>query len=485
MRRFLDRYRAMPVQAKAALWFIACSFLEKGITVLSTPIFARLLTTAEYGRFNAFMSWFGILSVFVTLSLHTGVFSQAVVKFEEDRNRFISSMQGLALLLAAAWTAVYLLFMDMWNTVFNLTTVQMLCLLGLCWTSAAWGFWITEQRVLYKYKALVGLTLAVTFLKPALGVALVVTSDDKVTARILGMLAVELAAGIYCCVTQTVRGKKLWDKKYWKYMVVLCIPLIPHFLSQTVLNNSDRIMIERLVSEDKAGIYGLAYSISTLMTLFNTALGQTLSPWMFKKMKDRQAGDIAPVAYGTLAFIAVMNLLLMFLGPEAVRIFAPAEYYEAIWTIPPVAMSAYLLFMFDLFARFEFYYEKTTGVMMASILGAALNVGLNFPCIPACGYIAAGYTTLFCYLVTTLCHYALMRRACRLNGVGKVYDEKKLAIITAVFMAAGFAVLATYNVPWLRFSLLGAVLLGAALNFRRLKKGIRVFMNLRRGEDPA
>ncbi len=50
----LKKYRSMPVQAKASIWFVICSFLQKGISVITTPIFTRLLNKFEYGRYNTF-----------------------------------------------------------------------------------------------------------------------------------------------------------------------------------------------------------------------------------------------------------------------------------------------------------------------------------------------------------------------------------------------------------------------------------------------
>ena len=39
---------------------------------------------------------------------------------------------------------------------------------------------------------------------------------------------------------------------------------------------------------------------------------------------------------------------------------------------------------------------------------AALNILLNFVCINIFGYFAAGYTTLYCYIVFTIYHYCFM-----------------------------------------------------------------------------
>ena len=52
-------------------------------------------------------------------------------------------------------------------------------------------------------------------------------------------------------------------------------------------------------------------------------------------------------------------------------------------------------------------------MMAASVSGAALNIVLNYIFIRRCGYIAAGYTTLVCYLCYCVAHYLMMRRILR------------------------------------------------------------------------
>ena len=484
MKKAIEKYNSLSIQVKAAFWFMICSFMQKGIAIITTPIFTRLMTAEEYGQLNVYNSWYGILSIFVTLCLSYGVFSQGIVKFWEDKDVFASSLQGLSVALVAGWVVVYLLFRNYWNGLFRLTTVQMLALLTTCWTSAAFLFWAVEQRTKYQYRSLVILTLAISLVESVLAVILVIHCKEKVTARIMAFVGVEFAAALYCFYSQYSKGMVFFDTHYWKYAVLFNLPLIPHYLSQTVLNNSDRIMIERLVNLEKAGIYAIAYSVSMLMTVFNTALAQTISPWMFNKIKQKRPQEIAPVAYGSLTFIAVVNLFLIAFGPEVIRIFAPPEYYEAIWVIPPVAIGSYCLFMYDYFARFEFYYEKTFGIMIASVFGAALNILLNYIYIQKYGFIAAAYTTMICYLIYVICHYCLMMRICRKNNIyPKIYDEKILLLISLSFIILSFALMATYKFFWLRYTVIGTALVVAAINYRKIYSVAVKFFNLRKAEE--
>ena len=449
------KYKALPVQIKASICFFLCSFLQKGISTITTPIFTRLLSTAEYGQYNVFNSWLSIATIFITLNLSYGVYTQGLIKFEDKRDVFSSSLQGLTLMLVIGWTILYALFHGFWNQLFSLTTIQMLLMLVLIWTTAVFGFWAAEQRVLYKYRALVALTVAVSLANPVISIFFVLLSNDKVTARILGLALVELIAYTGLFFQQIRRGKKLFSAKFWKYAVVFNFPLIPHYLSQTVLSNADRIMIKDMVGAEEAGIYSLAYSISLVMTLFNTALMQTISPWIYQKIKDKKIEEISSVAYTTLLLIAAVNVILIAFAPEAVAFFAPKEYYEAIYVIPPVAMSVFFMYSYDLFAKFAFYYEKTSFVMIASVVGAALNVLLNYIFIGKYGYVAAGYTTLLCYIVYAMGHYIFMNKVCdqKCEGI-RPYKLSYVLQISFGFIFAGFILSLTYHFVAIRYSLI-------------------------------
>lgn len=483
------KYSSMPVQVRASLWFLISTFMQKAVSVISTPIFTRLLTTQQYGEYNVFQSWMGIITVIVTLNLFYGVFLQGLVKFEHEAKIYASSLQGLTLALCSFWTVIYFIFHDFFNQLFELNTVQMSFMLIMIWTSAVFQFWSAEQRVNNKYRLLVGLTILVMIAQPAIGVVLVQLSDAayKATARIMGMVIVNIAAYTWCFFVQMKRGKKFFSKKYWLYALKFNLPLVPHYLSQTLLYGSDRIMISRYVSESAAGIYSLAYSVAVIMTMFNTAITQTMGPWMYRKIKERKPQDIAPIVYSAMLIIAAANLTLIMLAPEAISIFAPPEYCDAKWVIPPVALSVFFMFMYDMFASFQFYFEKSWFIMAASVFGAALNIGLNYLFLSPrwfnFGYVAAGYTTLICYILYALCHYLCMRWVCKKHMDGaKVYDAKVLLGVSLCLVASGLMLSMTYEVPILRYSLVGIILLLLIIFHKKVINYAKKLMSLRKGD---
>ena len=467
----LNSYNKLSIQVKASFWFMICSFLQKGISILTTPIFTRLLTTEEYGQFNVFNSWLSILTVFITLHLSQGIYTQGLIKFSDKRDIYTSSLQGLTLVLTIFWLIIYFLFKKYWNHMFSLTTKQMTAMLLMIWATSVFNFWAAEQRVLLNYKQLVILTIIVSILKPLVSIIFVVNSNDKVTARIFGLLIVEIVCYSWLFLIHMNKGKMFYSSRFWAYALKLNIPLIPHYLSQTALNSMDRIMIEKTVGPSEAGIYSLAYSLSFLMTIFNTALMATLSPWIYQKIKDRKEKNISKVAYFTLGFVALMNLILIMFAPEIVHIFAPSAYHDAVYLIPPIAMSVYFLFSYDFFAKFEFYYEKTLWITIATIGSALLNFVTNYIFIGLFGYYAAAYTTLICYILYALFHYIMMKKICKdFMDSSHVFNGFILVSIAIVFIISGFIVMALYDLPIIRYLLIIIVLTVLFIFKDRVKK---------------
>lgn len=477
----LKGYKDLPVQMRASFWFLICSFFQKGVSVITTPIFTRLMSTSEYGVYTTFNAWYGIAFIFITLNLSYGVFTQGLIKFDDKRKNFSASFQGITFIFFILWLAIFCIARGTLSKVTKLSFRELIVMVILIWLNGAFSLWASEQRVDYKYRELVVLTILNSVLSPTISIILVTKLPDKVFGRIIGMVIAALVIYTRPIFKQMFNGGRIFDSKIWKYAICFNLPLLPHYLSQTILDSSDRIMITNMVGKDAAGIYGLAYSISLIMTFFNTALLQTIHPWLYEKIKINKIDDIHRVVYPSMVLIAGVNLLLIMFAPEAVSIFAPQEYQDAIWAIPPVAMSVFFLFTYGLFADFEFYYEKTYLATVASIIGAILNVILNYLFIPVFGYVAASYTTLFCYIIFALLHYLFMQKICNSYAGGvKPYKTKYLVLIIAPFLLMGFGLMATYKFPVIRYAIIVLTFIIAIVNRKKIKKYIDKFLNLRK-----
>ncbi len=455
MKRLLARYNSLSIPAKASVWFLICTFLQKGISVIATPIFTRLLSTEEYGQVSVYTSWLNIIIIIVTLNIPEGVFTQGLVKYDDKKYEFVSAIHGLTITLVAVWFGVYLLFRGSWNKLFGLTTIQMTTMFLQIWASTIVMLWSRVQRVAYKYKILVAMTLIHAVLRPLCGIIAIQVFQDKVTTRIMEMALVDFVLYFPLFLIQMKQGKVFFSKKIWGYAIAFNAPLLAHFLSQTVLNSSDRIMIQKMISDDAAGIYTLAYQIALLVNLFSHAMKQAMSPWTFQTLKAGRSERIQRVGFTSLIIMAAVSLLFISFAPEIVRIFAPPNYHDAIWVIPPVTLSVFFQLMYLLFVDIEFYFEKTKHVAISTLCGAALNVLLNYFFIKLFGYYAAGYTTLVCFMFIAVLHYFFMLKA---NGQkmeeGAIYNGKKLFLLSVCVLGIGMLITVVYKNVLLRYCII-------------------------------
>lgn len=470
----LKKYKALPRPVKASFWFLITGFLQKGISIITTPIFTRLLSTAEYGQLSIYNSWAGIITIFATLNLSAGVFMRGLIKFEDDRDAYTSSMQGLTTTTVLICSIIYILFHEFWSSVFDLPFILMVSMFINMLVTPSFQFWSSRQRVDFKYKKLVALILFNTIATPVIGVIAVMNTVYKVEARVISTIIINLAAFGVLYFKQAKNGGTFYDKKYWRYALAFNLPLIPHYLSQVVLNQADRLMINSISGPSEAGIYTVAYALSMVMLIVNTSVLNTLNPWIYKKIDSKRYSDISSVSYTILIIIAAANLILIALAPEAISIMAPKEYYAAIWVIPPVASSVFFIFMYSLFASFEFYFEKTKFIMTASILGAILNIGLNYIFINKFGFIAAGYTTLICYIIYVFMHYYFMRKINKdyMDGI-KVYSEKIILGISFGFLTISMIFMLLYTNTFLRYLAIVLILTIISFNIDKLSGALK------------
>lgn len=456
------------IHIKESVWLIGTSVFHKGVAAVMTLFFTYLLTTREYGEYSVFSSWLNIISVIVTMNMYYGIYTQGIVKFEEDAERFSSALQGLTTILCAVWLFVYFVFKIYVDAFLKLDTARVLLMMATIWSASIFEFWSTKQRVNYRYKKLFCVVMLAAILQFVLCFWWIIISTNKPLGWIKGVAFSNLFIGVLLFAEQINREKRLYSSFYWKYALAFSIPLVPHYLSQIILNVSDRIMIGNMIGDEAAGIYSFAYHVAMVMTMIQGAMLNVVNPWIYRQIKENTVENTKYVAYGTMIIIAVGNLTIMAFAPEIVSIMAPYDYYSAIWIIPPVSMGCFFMYCYSLFADFSFYYNKMFNIMIASIIGAIANIVLNWFFIPIYGEIAAGYTTMISYLVYICMHYFMMSWICRENGIAIPYSINVISAIIIIFMAMGFSILFLYNFVTIRIIIIFATVLVMIVFRKRL-----------------
>ena len=448
MGKIKERYDRIPITVKASSAYAISSILQRCLSFITLPLFTRLLTTEQYGQLTIYQSWTGILSIFLTLNLAYGSFSTAMTKFENDRDGYIASVEGICLALSGVFLLVYLPFSGIWNKLFELpTAIMCVMVLELLGTTAI-QLWSGKKRFEFKYKSIICITLGMAVVSPILAYLLVINSDEKGYARILGYSLISIIVGGFFYIRNAVKGRKIVDKGYWKFALGFNVPLLAYYLSQVIFNQSDRIMISHMIGKDKAAVYGVAYSLATILTFVLNAINNSYVPWYYGKIKEGKQEENKAVSLGIALLMAILLSGVIWFAPEIIFVIAGEKYAEAVYVIAPVAISILLLFYSQLFINFQFYFEEKKKLVWASIGAAVINLILNWVFIRMLGFVAAAYTTLVSYIVFAFSNYKAMKQILEKRKIeDKAFNYKGLITVFVLFCFLSFLGVLMYR--WL------------------------------------
>lgn len=463
MKKGYSKYISIPIAARAALWFVACTMLQKCIGFITVPIFTRLMPTEEYGLYNTYLSWYSILTVFCTLNMHNCIYINRYTKADTLREKNAVSVPLLSLseVLTIGVFIVYVIFHNQLDCIIGLPFPMVCLLFAQIFFEPPVHFWSIKQRFEYRYVVLVIVTILMVILNSVLGIVFVYFSTtNESMARVFSVVLVQIIFGGIFYFYFFLRAKKLFSFKGWLQALKVQLPLLPHGLSLTILGSSDKIMISAMRSPAESAVYSVAYTAGYIVSIIKSSIVDAMRPWMYKKIKEKDYNSIRKNVNTIMIIITLLSVLFTAFAPEIVYIMAPSQYHEAVYVIPPVAASSFFTFLYNMFSIVGMYFEKTTKIMFASVSGAIMNLILNFIFIPIYGYMAAAYTTLVCYIFFTFAHYIIMRSICKqhLDDV-KLFDMKFIYIISVLVIAIMIIFEFTYKYVFVRYGIILAIVI--------------------------
>lgn len=457
--------------AKASIAFLISNVIVKGISLLSGPVFTRMMSSNQYGIVSTFLSWQNLLSVIVTLNLSQGIFNTGMLEHKKDRDTFQYSLLMDNMCLSILFLIVYLLFRKRITSLLELPDVLVYFMIAYFFTFPAYLFWSGKQRYEYKYKALTLVTIGMATISVLLGIVAVFFAPDSkdAVARICTMEGINIIVGIYCSILIGIKSKFKFNIRYCIDALKFNIPLLPHYLSMYVLGSSDRIMITKMVNASATAIYSVAYTVASVITIVWQAIEASLTPWIYEKLSVNEKKPIRSLTTKILLFFAATCLLCTLFAPEIIIILAPSEYYSGIFVIPSVAAGVFFTAIYSLYMRIELFYKQTSFAPIATTVAAILNIGLNYIFIKQYGFLAAGYTTMVCYALLALLHYMNTKK----KGYADIFNNTLFLLISLSVIIVSLVIISIYDYIVLRYIFIFVIILVIIIKRKKIMLLIR------------
>lgn len=455
--------------------YIIASFFTKGIAIITIPLFTRIMPTSEIGVVTVFNSWYSMIGVVSTLALTSGGFQLAMKQYEKERDEYISSILTLTSCVVCLLGIVYFVNPPFWNKITGLSTGLTFLMIAVLFFIPAQDFWLLRQRYEYKYKAATLVTFVSAFLAALSSIIFVVTMKHKGYSnlgaiRLYSHYSVIIAIAGFIWFSSYIKGKTVFNFEYWKFSLVLSLPLVFNSIAAQILNVSDRTMIGNMVGKSEAGIYGTLFTISSLSLIVWYAVNASFIPFLYDNMENEdKKKDIRSISFRIMGLFSVFAFMMTLFAPEIVRVLATEEYYNAIYIIPPIAAGILLIPVSHIYSNVLIYHKKTQYIMISSIIAACLNVSLNYFGIRKFGFVAAAYTTLIAHIVLGVIQAIVSNRVHRSYSKDTVYDNKKMLVLSLATVLSCLSCIILYRSTISRYLTIAVLFVILISNIKRIK----------------
>ena len=479
LKKLIQKYKDSDVVFKASIWFVLVTVINNAASLLTQPIVNRILSVEEVGIYGVYLTWNSILSILSTFNLCYGVLEVLITKDKADSDNIVSSLATVSSIIWTVFFTLVFIFINPISALLKLKPIYIVILALTVWGDAMVQFWCVKKRFFYLYKQYSALMVALFLTKSVLSVTMAYFFSDRVLGRVLGMCLPPLLAAVVLYISSLKRTGFRGITKYWTRGIKFNIPLIPHYLSSILLASSDKIMIQHLSDETSLGLYSLAYTFSGLALIVFNAVNNAYTPTAYELIREENYKELSKKTKPIIFIAVAFSILLMLMAPEGVYIIGGEEYMSCLEIIPVLVLGIFFSSFYFIFSNIEFVYERTKLVFPITLLGAGLNIVLNYIFIPKIGYGAAAYTTLISYIVVALCHYFATLRIIKRNA----YPMGAICLYLGVLIGATLLMPLIYQIHFLLRYLI-VLLAVAALGFVLLR-GRRPAGNKNGGNDEA
>lgn len=401
----------MKKRNRVAFFNILSIVLLQGISFFTAPLFMRLLGDSGYGVTQIYNTWVAVIAIVFTLQTQGTLVNARIEYPETDQRHYQSSIMFLSMALFAGCAALVLLFLEPISRLLKLDALFVILMLVQAFGTFCVNFLTTRNVYEFKAGQNMLLSVAITLVTLVLSVVLILQMPDGLGhyGRITAIAATYGIIGIPIGIGTMIRGKTLVSKEYWKFGVALAIPAMFYNLSDLILGQSDKVMIQQMLTDASAGQYAAALNFGNIMFILYGALNNSWMPFFYE---DKQQGDregMQSRAGNFLELFTVLSAGFILLSREVYFVFAGQGYQRGTNLIPIFVTAYFLNFLCTFPINYEIYHKKTKVVARVTIACSVINIGLNYLLIQRIGMAGAAVATAVSRGIQLAVHYVYTR----------------------------------------------------------------------------
>lgn len=408
--------------AKNTLILGVGQLIPKALGIIILPVLTTYLSTSNYGIFDLTLSFAGLLVPIITMQMQQAVFRYLLLFLDKKkRTEYVTTaicyvlFFSLVILFGVYWILRCLkLDFDISGLICVMYWAETIyILLGQIVRGLGFNLKYAISVIVYSVTNVISVFLFVIFLKLELrGVLL---------AWMISYIVADMYMLFTSGINKFVRIED-FSVNSLKELLNFSFPIVPSSISLWIVNLSDRLIVSNYLGSDANGIYAVANRIpllySTTYEMFNLAWTETAS----KVLDDGNQEQYYSVLFSHLfKFLVGIMLLLIVVTPLLFYMLIKGEYKVAINQVPILYVGAFFNSFINFYSGIYIALKRTKQVGISSIVGAIINIVINFLLISKIGLYAASISTAVSFIIIAI------YRAYDLNKVIKIsYNFKDI-----------------------------------------------------------
>ena len=455
--------------------FTISSFASKILVFLLIPLYTSVLSAEQYGVADLITNTVNVVYPIMTLSI-----MEATLRFAFDENNKNTDVLNNSLFVIGIAEFVILI---MWpfSNIFGKTMHDY-----WLWFAVIFGGFNLHE-VLAQYTK--GINKTKVFAIAGVIQTLVIIISNIVgllvfkgglTAYLLSIVLGYYLSSVYLIVAAKIRVKHFsinW--KLLKEMLQFSIPTIPVLVAWWINTSADKYIIIAYQGIAESGIYSVAYKIPSILAMVTSIF---TSAWTISAIKNIGEEDNDEYQTNIYQFFNIANVLacsVLILFSKVISSILFSDSFFVAWHYVPILLVAYLFSGLSGFMASSFRAAKyTKGLFSSTVIGAIINIGLNFYCVKRFGSMGAAFTTMIGFAVVFYIRKQSMQKIVNLR-INIVKDSVMYVLLLVQAIVISFEVSYSWCIAIIILILL--ILINYKYIFGILKTFFAVFKIKERG----
>ncbi len=199
-----------------------------------------------------------------------------------------------------------------------------------------------------------------------------------------------------------------------KEYLAIGLPLVPMFLFGWIVSSSDKYFIGIFKGASMVGIYSTTYAMTSLLTMFVSAIIFALDPTISKLWDEEEPGKVKEYLSQSLKYSMLLTIPSAFglsvLGENILQTVAKPEFVPGAVLIPVLSIGMISSGVFNLFLSVLVLTKKTIYATHANLIAAFSSIALNIILVPLYGIWGAAISSMAAYMSLMLFGFYFSRK---------------------------------------------------------------------------